>query len=708
MKVQIFTLIVFLTAVPRPALSQHENPPLTQEQVLELVKFGMNSAELAGKIKQVGIDFAPDEGYLQTLQKAGAQAEVIDALRAAEPRPLTAEQVGQLVVGGVPSRRAVALVKQRGIDFVADEKYLETLRVAGAQDELIDALRTTPHRSMPAPASPNGPDELAQGVALYQDSQLTAATKHLEKAAQNDPQSVKAWLYLGSAYAQQITPADLSQKDCPRCVQAREAFEHVVKIDAVNKVALAGLGVVAFLLKDPDQARGFEEKRWNLDPADAQAALSLGFLDWMLCYNHDFQLRQQLGMANSQQPLPESARAELETQNSKLVEEGMNALSKALELQPGDRDVFVWLNMMYRQKAEIEHDGEARANDLKSADSFLDKARAVQTPTAAGEMVKVGGDKDFAVLLAPLTSSPLNRPPPPPPDPSAKPNAPLDQFQFLALLIDGVPHERIVEVVKQRGVTNGLHKWSPPSSWLRGLGVSAGLFAAVRSANTFPDRPGSQDELTARNQFLDKLKEDPRNHAALMGMVMLENRINGVSPDEVIPVMRNAVTLEPANPWTHFMLATALSAAGTDDDAAMVEYRRVLQLDPNYPAVHAGIAWLLSRNHDSDGAIMEYREDIRLNPMDSTGARQGLVEALIYTGRSDEAIAAAEEWLRLDPQDADAHYESGRALLSKGDQQQALEEFRKAYELEPDNDGYKTAYQELLKAQTSGPVQGPQ
>jgi formylglycine-generating enzyme required for sulfatase activity len=48
----------------------------------------------------------------------------------------------QLVVGGVASQRAAALVKQRGIDFMPDEEYLETMRVAGAEEALLAALRT--------------------------------------------------------------------------------------------------------------------------------------------------------------------------------------------------------------------------------------------------------------------------------------------------------------------------------------------------------------------------------------------------------------------------------------------------------------------------------------------------------------------------------------------------------------------------------------
>jgi formylglycine-generating enzyme required for sulfatase activity len=141
MKLGFVILIMFLAVVAQPALPQEANGPLGKDQVLDLVKFGLASGELAKRIKERGIDFEPTEDYLETLRKAGAQEAVIQALREARPQPLTREQVGKLVAGGVPSQRAVALVKQHGIDFVGDERYLQTLRVAGGDDTLIAALR---------------------------------------------------------------------------------------------------------------------------------------------------------------------------------------------------------------------------------------------------------------------------------------------------------------------------------------------------------------------------------------------------------------------------------------------------------------------------------------------------------------------------------------------------------------------------------------
>lgn len=101
----------------------------------------MGSADLVKRIKEHGVDFDPTDAYLQILRKAGAEDAVIQALRNARPKPLTREQVGELVAGGVPSERAVMLVKQRGIDFLPDEEYFQTLHLAGADGTLITALR---------------------------------------------------------------------------------------------------------------------------------------------------------------------------------------------------------------------------------------------------------------------------------------------------------------------------------------------------------------------------------------------------------------------------------------------------------------------------------------------------------------------------------------------------------------------------------------
>jgi formylglycine-generating enzyme required for sulfatase activity len=141
MKLRLLIVILLLIMSAPSVWPQQSQQPLTKGQVMDLVKFGMPAPDLAAKIKKLGIDFEPTDDYLQALMKAGAGPAVIQALRAVHPKALTREQVGKLVAGGVPSERAAALVNRRGIDFQADEEYLNTLRLAGADDTLIAALR---------------------------------------------------------------------------------------------------------------------------------------------------------------------------------------------------------------------------------------------------------------------------------------------------------------------------------------------------------------------------------------------------------------------------------------------------------------------------------------------------------------------------------------------------------------------------------------
>jgi formylglycine-generating enzyme required for sulfatase activity len=141
MKFRFPILIMFFSAIAGLGVAQHAHEPLNKNQVMDLVKGGMETPELLKLIREHGVDFDLTDDYLRWLRQAGAEEPVIQALRAARPKPLSREQVLQLVVGHVPNQRATSLVRQHGIDFPAGEEYLKTLRLAGADEELIAALR---------------------------------------------------------------------------------------------------------------------------------------------------------------------------------------------------------------------------------------------------------------------------------------------------------------------------------------------------------------------------------------------------------------------------------------------------------------------------------------------------------------------------------------------------------------------------------------
>ena len=82
--------------------------------------------------------------------------------------------------------------------------------------------------------------------------------------------------------------------------------------------------------------------------------------------------------------------ATMKEKNTANVQEGIDNLNKALQLRPDYDDAMAYMNLMYRERADIQcDDPAARAADLKTADEWVDKtmatkkAKAEKQPAAA-------------------------------------------------------------------------------------------------------------------------------------------------------------------------------------------------------------------------------------------------------------------------------------------------------------------------------------
>jgi len=69
-------------------------------------------------------------------------------------------------------------------------------------------------------------------------------------------------------------------------------------------------------------------------------------------------------------PIPEKDRAQLAAENGTLIDEGIKALEKAIELKPDYVDAIAYMNLMYREKADLEADPSARNADVAKANDL--------------------------------------------------------------------------------------------------------------------------------------------------------------------------------------------------------------------------------------------------------------------------------------------------------------------------------------------------
>jgi tetratricopeptide (TPR) repeat protein len=235
-------------------------------------------------------------------------------------------------------------------------------------------------------------DQLNKGVGAYRSAQFQPAIMHFKQAVALDPSLLNARLYLAEAYNQQYVPGGDSPENVKIGKQAIEAFEDVLKMDPKNDMALASVGQTYYNMKDFTKAKEYQRKRIEADPRNPEPYYWIGVINWAIAYPKRMAVRKDLGLAAPKDPghpdqlppLPEKARAKLAEDNGALVEEGINALKKDVELKPNDSDAMAYLNLLYREKSDLESDPSVRQADLQTANEYVQKAmNARKTQTTA-------------------------------------------------------------------------------------------------------------------------------------------------------------------------------------------------------------------------------------------------------------------------------------------------------------------------------------
>ncbi|HXV37081.1 MAG TPA: tetratricopeptide repeat protein [Myxococcota bacterium] len=130
-----------------------------------------------------------------------------------------------------------------------------------------------------------------------------------------------------------------------------------------------------------------------------------------------------------------------------------------------------------------------------------------------------------------------------------------------------------------------------------------------------------------------------------------------------------------------------------DYPAAIIEYKNVLQLDPNNAAAHWGLAKGYLANQQIPEGFWELRESVRLDP-DNEDARVQLSQLLLLGGDPDEALAQAEELIARGGKRGHLHRAQALERLQRIDE--AFEEYELALAATPEETAPVLAYAQAL------------
>jgi len=114
-------------------------------------------------------------------------------------------------------------------------------------------------------------------------------------------------------------------------------------------------------------------------------------IDWTQSYGPRQEERSKLGL-KPDEPLKDKKVCEsLRDRSLAKVDDGIQNLKKALQLRPDYDDAMAYMNLLYRERADLEcGNPDARTADLKTADDWVDKTMATKK-TKAEKLAQKGG-----------------------------------------------------------------------------------------------------------------------------------------------------------------------------------------------------------------------------------------------------------------------------------------------------------------------------
>jgi tetratricopeptide (TPR) repeat protein len=230
-------------------------------------------------------------------------------------------------------------------------------------------------------------DNLNKGVAAFKAAKYPDAVEFFTRAVDLDPNFATARLYLATAYMNQYIPGAESPENVAYANNALANFQKVLDADPKNATAVASIASLYYLesqgtskLEDKldrlEKARVWYQKLTEVDPSNKEAYYSLGVIAWAKWYPDWNSARSKAGMKpDAPGPLKDKkAREELKDKDGAMLDEALKNLQKALDLDKEYDDAMAYVNLLYRERADLADSAAEYKRDVDLADEYIQKA----------------------------------------------------------------------------------------------------------------------------------------------------------------------------------------------------------------------------------------------------------------------------------------------------------------------------------------------
>lgn len=246
-------------------------------------------------------------------------------------------------------------------------------------------------------------DNLNKGVQAFKNAKYADSVEFFKRALELDPTYPTARIYLATAYMSQYIPGAESPENVAHAENAAKYFKEVLAENPKDTTALKSLASLAYQqaqgapgvdekIKRLDLAAEWYKKLAEVDPNEKEAFYSLGVIAWAKFYPAWMAARNKLGM-KPEAPGPiadKKVKAELIEKYSEAINSGMKSLERALEIDKEYDEAMAYLNLLYRERADLSDNEAGYKKDTDAADMWMSKTletrkiKAERTPTNQG------------------------------------------------------------------------------------------------------------------------------------------------------------------------------------------------------------------------------------------------------------------------------------------------------------------------------------
>ena len=241
--------------------------------------------------------------------------------------------------------------------------------------------------------------EIKKGNEYFKAQKYDTALARYQEAERLDPHETKLKKNIGLAYMGMYQPGSKHAKDLEYASKAIQNLKEYIEKYPDDKKAREFL-VSMYLATDRfDEAIGFYQELLQANPKDSKA---MGSISSMYFKKGDFEQgvewQKKLIGVEGEKPDPYIMIGVQAWDRSyhypdidpasraRIVDQGLEALTRALQIKPDSFEAMTYTNLLYREKAKIETDPAKQQEYLDSANKYL--ARALELRKKQQEAAK--------------------------------------------------------------------------------------------------------------------------------------------------------------------------------------------------------------------------------------------------------------------------------------------------------------------------------